>query len=434
MGFTISYSLKYCPSSFRSFSNKPRSVEIFCCLSLEQSNHKITTKPTSINGGDSESNSLRVVFAAGGTGGHISPAVAIADELKFIEPTTQILFMGTRNSMESAAVPSAGYNFLPVPAVKLFRPFFSPRNLLLPYNLIVSTLQCYRELQDFDPHIVVGTGGYVSFSICLAAAIKGAKVVIQEQNSVPGIANWVLSFFADMVFVAFNSTVDSFWGRHKCVVCGNPVRLSLRKYISKAVARLKFFPNSVRDEEAKVILVLGGSLGANAVNIALLNLYYQMLLDHQNWFIIWQTGVQAYDEMESLVKIRPRLLLKPFFHSMDSAYAAADLIVSRAGAMTCSEILATGKPAILIPSADVAEGHQVRNATLMADVAGSRVIFEDELDSTTLGTAIEEILSMLNPLPFDSLLFSECTFLSSKRSLIVYVKYLCINFHLTFAL
>lgn len=236
----------------------------------------------------------------------------------------------------------------------------------------------------------------MSFPVGIAAVLKRVNLVIQEQNAVPGLANWALSFLADVVFVAFNSTIDCF-PNGKCVVCGNPVRLSLRKNVSKAVAREQFFPKSGETEEevdkaAKVLLVLGGSLGANAINIALLNLYYQMLLEKEDLFIIWQTGVEAYNEMESLVKNHPRLLLKPFMLKMDLAYAAADLIVSRAGAMTCYEILATGKPSILIPSPNVAEGHQFKNASLMADLAGARVITEDELDSTTLGNAIEEIL------------------------------------------
>lgn len=178
--------------------------------------------------------------------------------------------------------------------------------------------------------------------------------------------------------------------KKKCVVCGNPVRLSLLHYVSKVVAKTHFFPRAGHPD-AKVVLVLGGSLGANAINIALLNLYLQ-LLERNNLFIIWQTGVEAFDEMESLVKNHQNVILKPFLHSMDLAYAAADLIVSRAGAMTCCEILATGKPSILIPSPNVAEGHQYNNASLMADLAGSRIITEDELDSTTLETAILEIL------------------------------------------
>lgn len=159
---------------------------------------------------------------------------------------------------------------------------------------------------------MVGTGGYVSFPTCLAAAVKGVKLVIQEQNSVPGVANWLLSYLSDVVFVAFNSTVDCF-PKGKCVVSGNPVRLSSNKALSKEAARLRFFPKSEKtgDSESKVVLVLGGSLGANAVNIAMLNLYYQMLMENEKVFLIWQTGVHAFNEMESLVKNHPRLHLTP---------------------------------------------------------------------------------------------------------------------------
>lgn len=253
-----------------------------------------------------------MVFAAGGTGGHIYPAVAIADELRIANPTCEILFIGTPKSVESKAVPSSGYDFVSVPAVRLARPFIAPQNLFLPYRLIKSLTQCFRKLRAFKPHVVVGTGGYVSFPVCLAAKLKGIKLVIQEQNSVPGIANWILSLFADVIFVAFNSTIDSF-PRNKCVVCGNPVRLSLRKHVSKETAWSHFFPGSEKtgDSKAKVLLVLGGSFGANAINIAMLNLYYQMLRGNNSLYIIWQTGVQSYDEMDSLVKSHPHLYMKP---------------------------------------------------------------------------------------------------------------------------
>lgn len=376
--------------SFSPLTQLPlRSPKLLCCLSVkQQANEQISTTQ------NDAANTLRVAFAAGGTGGHIYPAVAIADELKIANPTVQILFLGIPNSMESAAIPSSGYAFATVPAAPLARPFVSFQNLLLPMRLIKSLIQSHKKLREFDPHMVIGTGGYVSFPVCLAAALRGIKLVIQEQNSVPGIANWLLSFLAEVVFVAFNSTIDCFPRKNKCVVSGNPVRLALRQHVPKAVARLRFFPKSGKagHSEGKVLLVLGGSLGANAINIAMLNLYYQMLLENEKLFIVWQTGVESYNEMESLVKNHPHLYLTPFMHSMDLAYAAADLIVSRAGAMTCYEILATGKPSILIPSPNVAEGHQFRNASLLADIAGSRVITEDELDSTTLALAIEEIL------------------------------------------
>ncbi|KAH8491845.1 hypothetical protein H0E87_021439 [Populus deltoides] len=388
-----------CPSSssssspsLLSLSTKHRSFKILCCLSIKEStnDHQITPQEPSTP----TKNNLRVVLAAGGTGGHIIPAVAIADELRVSNPNIEILFIGTPNSMESTSIPSAGYPFTSIPPVKLFRPLVSLENLTLPIHLIHSIIHSFKLLKEFDPHVVIGTGGYVSFPTCLAALLQRTKIVIHEQNSVPGIANYVLSYFSHLVFLSYNSTIECFPKKHNCVVTGNPVRVSLRQFVSRAVARLEFFP--MAGEEAKVILVLGGSLGANAINIALLNVYSQMLLEHKDWYIIWQTGVESYNEMESLVRNHSNLVLKPFLHSMDLAYAAADLIVSRAGAMTCSEILATGKSAILIPSPDVAEGHQFKNASLMADVAGTRVITEDELDSTTLGTAIEEILGIFD--------------------------------------
>ncbi|PIA63790.1 hypothetical protein AQUCO_00201253v1, partial [Aquilegia coerulea] len=362
-------------------------LKIISCLSLDQTdqNQSISTKPT---------NDLRIIFAAGGTGGHIYPAVAIADELKNINPNVQILFLGTENGMESTAIPSSGYDFKPIQAFPLIRPLISPQNFLFPFYLIKSMVYTWKELRDFNPNVVFGTGGYVSAPVCLSAKVlKGVKLVIQEQNSVPGLANWAISFFADMVFVAFPSTVKYF-RKDKCIVSGNPIRLSLRRQVSKADARLHFFPKAAKNRnlELKVVLILGGSLGANAINIAILNMYYQMLLEHKYMYIIWQTGVEAFTEMESLVKSHSRLVLMPFLHKMDLAYAAADLVVSRAGAMTCSEILATGKPSILIPSPNVAEGHQEKNASIMSDLAGSQVILEDELESTTLRTAIEEIL------------------------------------------
>lgn len=321
----------------------------------------------------------RVMFAMGDIGVHIYPAVAIADELRIKNPNSQILFVGTENGMESTAVPSANYDFAP-----------------LPRTWIETLMQSWRKLGEFDPHIVISTGGYSSLLICLIAKLRGIKFVIQEQNAVPGIRNRVLSVFADKIFVAFDTTAEYF-PREKCYVFGNPVRLSLRQYKSKAAARVHFFPTCSRmGLEPNVVLILGGSLGANAINVAVLNLYYHMLMTYDNLFIIWQTGIKAFDEMDSLVKHHPRLILTPFLHTMDLAYAAADLVISRAGAVTCFEIMVTGLPSILIPSPNIDEGHQLRNASLMEDLAGSFVISEDELDSTTLGSAIEEILGNEN--------------------------------------
>ncbi|XP_020972881.1 uncharacterized protein LOC107632738 [Arachis ipaensis] len=213
-------------------SQHRRTLQVSRCLSLNLA---------------AEDNNLRVVFAAGGTGSHVYPAVAIADELKLANPSTEFLFIGTPNSVESAAVPCAGYSFASVPS-----------------------------------------------------------------NYASGLANYVLVLFANAIFVAFNSTADSF-PRKKCVVCENPVRLSLRNKVSKAAAKSHFFPGYRKTSEckAKVLVVLGGSYGANVVNIAMLNLYYQMLRQNSCLYIIWQIGVESYDKMDNLVKNHPRLYMAP---------------------------------------------------------------------------------------------------------------------------
>ncbi|CAN8239692.1 unnamed protein product [Cochlearia groenlandica] len=345
-----------------------------------------------------ETTALRVVISAGGTAGHISSALAIGDELKSADPSSKILFIGFPNSMESTTVPSAGFDFESISTVgsSSSRPFIYLTSFLnFPLRLIKSTIESCNLLREFKPKIVVGTGGHASFPVCFAAVILRTKLVIQEQDSIPGTTNWILSLFADTIFAPFNCTVANLPKRAaaKCVVYGNPIRQDLRRYASKGAARVSFFgqwAGAVSD--AKVVLLLGGSLGANAINIAMLNCYSRVLSENENWFFVWQTGVEAFDEMDSLVRSHPRLFLSPFLRTIGVAYAAADLVISRAGAMTCSEIMALGKPSILVPSPHSDEGDQVRGASLMADIVGSKVITEEELDSITLRAAMEEIL------------------------------------------
>ncbi|MQM06117.1 hypothetical protein Taro_038942, partial [Colocasia esculenta] len=319
-----------------------------CCISLDRADEDVSAAPPRSSSG------LRVALAGGGTGGHIYPAIAIADEIRNADPGACILFLGSGTGMESVAVPSAGYDFVPVPSVRLARPvFLSPANILLPFRLLAAVIASWKKLREFDPQVVVGTGGYVAAPVCLAAVLlPRVRLVIQEQNSFPGIANRVLAPFAEKIFLAFPSSMTHF-STEKCVVSGNPVRLSLRRFVSKAVARSHFFPSASSrtvGSTAQVVLVLGGSSGAHAINITVLNMYSQMLSQHKNRFIIWQTGEDSFNEMECLVKTHRRLLLTPFLHTMDLAYAAADVVVSRAGAMTCTEILTTGKPSILVKS------------------------------------------------------------------------------------
>lgn len=306
---------KFPPQSHAHFSRlclpKPRS-HFLCCLSIDPPT--LDSSQLKLKSKQREEKQLRVVFAAGGAGGQIFPAVAIADEIKITNPDAQILFIGTDSGMETSVVPSSGYDFTPIPATPLMRPILSLENLSIPFKWLKSMGASWNIIKEFKPQVVVGTGGYVSFPICLIASLKGFKMVIQEQSSIPGLANWFLSLFADLVFVAYNSSVDSFpTDKKKIVVTGNPVRLSLRKFVSEAVARAYFFPRlaKVSESEVVVLLVLGGSFGANSMNIALFNIYNQMLVDRQNLHIVWETGVESFDEMESLVRNHPRLVLAP---------------------------------------------------------------------------------------------------------------------------
>ncbi|PKA47234.1 UDP-N-acetylglucosamine--N-acetylmuramyl-(pentapeptide) pyrophosphoryl-undecaprenol N-acetylglucosamine transferase [Apostasia shenzhenica] len=361
------------------------------CLSIDRVEENSDAPLVTVS--ETSSAPLRFVFTGGGSGGHIYPAIAIADEIKSLYPDSKFLFVGTASGMESRAVPTSGYDFEAIPASRLIRPIFSPENLILPFCLLQAMAVAWKILQRFRPQAVIGTGGFVAAPVCLAAALSGIKIVIQEQNSFPGIVNKIVSPFAAKIFLAFNACSRHFPDK-KCLVYGNPVRLSLRRFASKAAARSNFFPTAAKfwEEKAQVVLVLGGSQGASTINIAVLNMYYDMLLQHKNRYIIWQTGQDGYNEMESLVKNHRRLLLTPFLHAMDMAYAAADVTVSRAGAMTCTEILTTGKPSILIPSPYVAEDHQTYNASIMAEIAGSKILTEDELDSSSLVAVIDEVL------------------------------------------
>ncbi|KAJ0989196.1 hypothetical protein J5N97_007552 [Dioscorea zingiberensis] len=361
------------PSLFATLPRSPkRRTRLLCALAAEP----IASTPPS----------LSVVIAGGGSGGHIFPAIAIADELR---ADARVVFLGTSSGMERNVIPAAGYEFVPIPKVKLSRPFLSPLNLLLPFQLLRSIVASLRVLREIRPDVVVGTGAYVSAPVLFAAALSGIRLVIQEQNAYPGITNRAIAPYAEKIFLAFNACLKYF-PREKCVVCGNPIRLSLNHHASKVDARLHFFPEA--GENAKVLLVLGGSTGATALNDAFLKMYHDMLMEHDNRYIIWQTGAEWHNEVESHVKKHPRLLLAPFLHAMNLAYAASDVVVSRAGAMTCTEILNAGKPSILIPSPTAAEDHQTKNAYTMADIAGSKVITEDELDSSKLESAINQVI------------------------------------------
>ncbi|TVT98292.1 hypothetical protein EJB05_56424, partial [Eragrostis curvula] len=322
---------------------------------------------------------LRVAFACGAPGGRVYSAIALADELHASLPGSRSLILGApAPSLESTAAAAASYPFAPVPRC-------------LPRAVLAAAV----HLRRFDPHVLVATGGSASLPACLAALLLGLPFVIQDQDASPAPATRILAPLALRVFLAFNAPVRQL-PKRKCAVYGNPVRMSIRKCrVSKAEALARFFPRAalLPEEEAQVVLVIGGAEGSPEMNVAVLNMYYEMLRTRKNRYIIWQTGTESFSEMESLVKGHRRLFLTPFLHELEIAYAAADVVVSRAGAMTCTEILVTGKPSILIPLPTVVDDHQTKNAYIMADVMGAKVITEDELDSSSLTSTIDEVFS-----------------------------------------
>lgn len=313
----------------------------------------------------------RVLFAAGGTGGHVYPAIAIADAVRALAPGAAVAFAGTRERMEWEAVPRAGYEIHPVTASGFPRRL-SPQLLALPFRLARGLAESLALVGRLDPDVVVGTGGYVAGPVGLAAALRRRPLVIQEQNAYAGATNKLLARLAARVFVAFEAAREEFPAA-KTVVAGNPVRQDLVG-VDAAEARAHF---GIEDGQ-RVLLVMGGSLGAGPLNEALRR-HHEALLADPGLVIIWQTGVRYAEALRRAVPEHPRLRLLPYLERMDYAYAVAELALCRAGAITCSELALTGTPAVLVPSPNVTADHQTKNARAMADEGAAVLLPEPEL-------------------------------------------------------
>lgn len=320
----------------------------------------------------------RVLFACGGTGGHVYPAIAIADALRLLVPGAAIAFAGTKDRMEWEAVPKAGYPIHPI-TVSGFQRGLSPsalgRNVTFPFKLGKGLWESWRLIGDFAPDVVVGTGGYASGPVGLAASLRGRKLVVQEQNAYAGATNKLLAPRADQVFVAFEAARSFFPDGTPIELAGNPVRQDLTE-ASGADARAHFgIP-----PEARVLLAMGGSLGAGPINGAL-KMHLSELLADESTFVIWAAGKRYYETLREAVPDHPRLRLLPYLDRMDFAYAAADLALCRSGAITCSELAVTGTPSVLVPSPNVTADHQTKNARALADVGAAVLLAEADLDA-----------------------------------------------------
>ncbi|HPT13213.1 MAG TPA: undecaprenyldiphospho-muramoylpentapeptide beta-N-acetylglucosaminyltransferase [Bacteroidales bacterium] len=304
---------------------------------------------------------IKVILSGGGTGGHIFPAVAIANAIKAAIPDVEIMFVGAKGRMEMEKVPAAGYPIKGLWISGLQRRL-TLDNLSFPIKMIYSFLKAGSIIRQFKPDVAIGTGGYASWPTLSAAASRGIPTFIQEQNSFPGITNKKLAKKAHLIFVAYEG-MEKYFQESKIRLVGNPIRQDIAMNKITRNNACEFFG---LDPAKKTVLIIGGSLGALTINQSIresLQLFAENGLQ-----VLWQTG-KSYSGLAAdaiLADSDARQVTMPFIARMDMAYAAADLVVSRAGAIAISEICAVGKPCILVPSPNVAEDHQTKNAMALA--------------------------------------------------------------------
>ena len=316
----------------------------------------------------------KIILSGGGTGGHIYPAIAIANEIKSQFPETEFLFVGAKDRMEMEKVPASGFKIKGLWISGIERKLLSKNNLLFPFKLISSLWNAKKIVKQFQPDIAIGTGGFASGPLLQMANVKGVPTLIQEQNSYPGITNKLLAKKAKAICVAYEG-LDRFFPKDKLILTGNPVRQDLLEIDSKRTEAISFFK---LEATKKTILVLGGSLGARAIN----KLIEKELkfFQNENVQLIWQCG-KLYENQYQKYNDADGVQVHAFLNKMDLAYAAADVIISRAGASSVSELCVVGKPVIFIPSPNVSEDHQTKNAQAIVNKNAAILIKETNLNT-----------------------------------------------------
>lgn len=316
----------------------------------------------------------RVIISGGGTGGHVFPAIAIANQIKKENPEADILFIGAEGKLEMTKVPEAGYEIEGLWISGLQRRL-TVKNLSLPFKLLNSFMKARKIIKRFKPEVVIGVGGYASAPTLKIASMMGIPTVVQEQNSFPGKTNKILSKTVTKLCVAYEG-LERFFPKDKIVLTGNPVR---RKVVEIDGLREKGLQEYGLDPAKKTILVVGGSLGAKTLNESFVNRLEE--LQKEGVQLIWQSGSFQYEEMKQLTadKDMTGVVLTKFITEMELAYAAADVVVSRAGAIAISELCLIGKPVVLVPSPNVSEDHQTKNA--MALVNDQAAIYVKDSDA-----------------------------------------------------
>ncbi|MFD2572615.1 undecaprenyldiphospho-muramoylpentapeptide beta-N-acetylglucosaminyltransferase [Spirosoma soli] len=326
---------------------------------------------------------MRIIISGGGTGGHIYPAIAIANELKAMDPSTEILFVGAEGKMEMEKVPRAGYRIVGLPVVGIKREL-TLANLAFPFKLGRSFLRAQQIVRDFRPDVAVGVGGYASGPLLLAASVKGIPTLIQEQNSYAGLTNKALSRWAERICVAYPG-MESFFAAGKIKLTGNPVRSDIQLADQQVEAGRKLFG---LEDNRPTLLVIGGSQGARTLNESL-EAGLKRFVD-AGVQVVWQTGPAFIERARAAVATVGSPLIKAydFIYDMDKAYAIADVVVSRAGALSVSELCLVGRPAILVPFPAAAEDHQTKNAMALVDRKAALLVRDQDARETLVTTAL----------------------------------------------
>ena len=330
---------------------------------------------------------LRIIVSGGGTGGHIFPAVSIANAVRRLRPDAKILFVGALGRMEMQRVPAAGYEIKGLPIRGFFRPLWKPANIGVALDYLRSKWQAKKILKEFCPNVAVGVGGYASSAALGAANSLGIPTLIQEQNSYAGLANKRLAAKAEKICVAYEG-MERFFPKEKLLLTGNPVRQALLETTltrEDAVRSLGFDPSK------KTVLIVGGSLGARTVNESVLQ--HLDLVAKSDVQFLWQTGKYYYADIQEKLKdcCLPNLKTTDFITDMGAAYRAADLVISRAGASSISEFCLIGKPVILVPSPNVAEDHQTKNALALANRDAAIYVKDADAPATLLQLALDTV-------------------------------------------
>ena len=327
---------------------------------------------------------IRIIISGGGTGGHLFPAIAIANALRRIEPDVKILFVGAEGKMEMQKVPDAGYEIVGLPVSGLVRSG-SIRNISVAFRLFRSMIRAGQIIKKFDHDVVAGVGGYASGPVLKQAQQRHIPTLIQEQNSYAGVTNKLLARRAVRICVAYEG-MEKYFPKEKIMLTGNPVRQVYDNFASLRGEALRYFN---LDPEMPVILLLGGSLGAGTLNDSVCG--SMDLIETSGKQMIWQTGSHYYDRMRDAAEARgvTRIRVNGFISRMELAYAAADVIISRAGAGTISELALVGKPVILVPSPNVAEDHQTHNAMALVNREAALLVRDADARDKLVETALE---------------------------------------------